>query len=80
MIKQQCSAYHCPVTQEGSGFARQLRPFCVKLVCSLYVPVWVFTGHVCFLLEPKDMSVRLTGDSKLVVGVDLSMNGCMSPW
>ncbi len=28
--------------------------------------------------NPKDMQVRLTGDSKLAVGVNVSVSGCLS--
>ncbi len=42
----------------------------------LPLPAWVFSGCSGFHPQSKDMQVRLTGDSKLPVGV--SVNGCLS--
>ncbi len=52
--------------QEGSEFepTGRLGPFCVEFAC--------------FLPQSKDMQVRLTGDSKMPVGVDVSLSGCLS--
>ncbi len=58
-----------PSQEEGSGF---------KPTWSLHVlpvPVWVFSGYSGFLPQSKDMQVRLIGDSKLPVGVIVSMSG-----
>jgi len=48
--------------QEGSRFDSRLEPFCVELV-------WVLSGYFGFLPHPKNMHVRLIGDSKLSLGV-----------
>ncbi len=50
--------------QEGSRF----KP--VAFACSLQAPG--------VLLKSRDMQVRLTGGSKLPVGVNVSVNGCLS--
>lgn len=53
--------------QEGSGFepGGWLWPFCVEFP--------ILSGYSGFLPEAKDMQFRLTGDSKLLIGVD----GCL---
>lgn len=50
--------------QEGPGFKHVL-------------PAWVFSRYFGFLLQSKDMTVRSTGHSKLSVGVNVSINGCL---
>ena len=50
-------------------------------VWSLYVlPVnaWVLSGYFGFLPPSKNMHVRLIDDSKLSLGVSVSMHGCLS--
>ena len=49
-------------------------------VWSLHVLVlaWVFTGYSGFLSQSKDMQVRFIVDSKLPVGVNVTVNGCLS--
>ena len=50
-------------------------------VWSLHVlPVytWVLSGYSDFLPPSKDMHVRLIGDSKMSLGVSVSMCGCLS--
>ena len=44
----------------------------------LALAVWVFSGYSSFLPQSKHMQtgVRLIGDSKLPVGVNVTMNGC----
>ncbi len=36
------------------------------------------SGYPSFLPQPKDKQVRLIGDFKLPVGVNVSVNGCLS--
>lgn len=43
--------------------------------------VWVLSGYSSFLPQSKEMcnwDNRLIGDSKLVIGVPMSVNGCLS--
>ena len=50
-------------------------------VWSLHVlPVyaWVLSGYSSFLPPSKNMHVRLIDDSKLSLGVSVSVNGCLS--
>ncbi len=42
------------------------------------VSVWVPSGSSGLLPRSKDMQVRLIGDSKSPVGVNVSVNGCLS--
>ncbi len=78
---QWLSSQHCCLKQEGSGFESRfwvlipaaVGPFCVEFACSPRVCVgslWV-SG---FLPQSKDMQVRLTGDSELPIGVNVSMS------
>ncbi len=62
--------------QEGSGFkpTGPLGPFCVEFVCSClrgFSPGTPASSH-----NPK--TCRLIGDSKLPVGVNVSVSGCLS--
>lgn len=52
------------------------RSFLVRLCCLLVFPVrmLVLPAYSGFLLQSKDVRVRLIGDSKLIVGI----NGCVS--
>ena len=50
--------------------------FCVEHVLPVYA--WVLSGYSGFLPPPENMHVRLTGDSKLSVGVSVSVHGCVS--
>lgn len=45
------------------------------------VLLWVLSGYSDFLLQEKETNVKLIGESKFDVGVDVSMNGwlCVSP-
>ena len=49
-------------------------------VWSLHVPVYVLvlSGYSGFLPTSKNMYVRLIGDSKLSLGVSVSLHGCLS--
>ncbi len=59
--------------QEGSGFESAfLCGVCVFSPC-----VGFFSGYSGFS-QPKDMQVRLIGDSKLPVALNASVNGCLS--
>jgi len=40
--------------------------------------VWVLSGYSGFLPPSKIMGVRLIGDSKLSLGVSVSVHGCLS--
>ena len=68
--------------QEGSRFDPHLGPFCVEFVCSPRVCVGslrVLSGYSGFLPpSKKNMHVRLIDDSKLSLGVSVSVNGCLS--
>ncbi len=44
----------------------------------LLVPAWVFSMYSGFLPQSKDMQVRLIGNYKLPVGVNVSVSGCLS--
>ncbi len=44
----------------------------------LPVSVWVPSGHSSLLSQSKGMQVGLTGDSKLPVGVNVSVSGPLS--
>lgn len=60
--------------QEISGFhvGSWLKDFCVILsLCQM----WLFST---FLPQFNDMHVRLVGDSESVVGVHVSLNGCLA--
>lgn len=39
--------------------------------------VWVFSGCLGFLLQLKDMQINSTGCSKLPIGVNVNVNGCL---
>lgn len=54
--------------------AADLGLFCVESDV-LSVLVWVLSGYCGFLQQSKDLQVRLIGDSKLALGVKVSMNG-----
>jgi len=64
-------------TQGGSGFERasRLGPFCVDVLSS---PAWVSSACSGFLPQRINVQVRLTGDSKSPVGVNVSRTGCLS--
>ncbi len=40
--------------------------------------VWSLSGYSCFLPQSEDMQVRLISDSKLPVGVNVSVDCCVS--
>ncbi len=61
--------------QEGPGFDTWLSMWNLYV---LPVTVWVPSGNASVLPQSKDMQATLTGDSKLPVGVNVSMNGCFS--
>ena len=44
----------------------------------LPVSAWVLSGFSGFLPQSKNMHVRSIGDSKLSLGVNVSVNGCVS--
>ncbi len=44
----------------------------------LLMPAWVVSGYSGFLPQSKDMQVRLLGDSKLPVYVNVSVSDCLS--
>merc|ERR1712035_59525 len=66
--------------QEGSWFDPGCGSPSVRSLHVLPVSAWVLSGYSGFLPQSKDMQVgdRLIGDSKLTVGVNVSMNGCLS--
>lgn len=39
---------------------------------------WPLSGNSSCLPQPRDLHVRLTGNSKVVVGVNVSLNACVS--
>ncbi len=43
----------------------------------LYFRAWVPSEYSGFLLQSKDVLVRLIGDSKLPLGVNVSISGCL---
>ena len=55
-----------------------LGPFCVEFACSPCVCVGSLSGFSGFLPQSKNMHVRSIGDSKLSLGVNVSVNGCVS--
>ncbi len=59
------------VASQGSGFEPTL---CVEFACSPCACMR-FSG---FFPQSKDMQVRLTGDLKLPIGVNVSVSGCLS--
>ena len=54
----------------------RLGSFCVEFACSPCA-AWVLTGYSGFLPQSKNM-LRLIDDSKLSVGVNESVLGCLS--
>lgn len=59
------------------GFESSLKLFCGELPCAPHPCL----GSLCysgFFLHSKDMNVRLTGESKLAIDVDVSAN-CLPP-
>ena len=44
----------------------------------LLVYMWVLSGYSGFLPPSKNMHIRLIGDSKLSLGVSVSVCGCLS--
>ena len=44
----------------------------------LTVCMWILSRYFCFLPLPKNIHVRLIGDSKLSPGVSVSLCGCVS--
>lgn len=43
------------------------------------MPAWILSGYSGFFPHFKDMNVRLTGDFKLALGVNVSINCGISP-
>ncbi len=62
--------------QEGSGFepTSRLGLFCMEFACSPCACV----GFLQILLLPLPKTCRLIGDSKLPIGVNVSVSGCLS--
>lgn len=58
--------------QEDSG----IQHTCVEFACSPRACMSSFG----FLPQTKNMQVRLIGDSKLPIGVNVSVNGCVIDW
>ena len=58
--------------QDGSGFKPTS---CVWSLHVLLVPAWVLFG---FLPQIENMHLRLIGQSKLPVGVNVCVNDCLS--
>ena len=54
--------------------------FSVQSLHVLPVSAWVFSGSSGFLPHPKNMQSgsRLTGDPKLPIDVNVSVDGCLS--
>ncbi len=79
--------------QKGSGFETRsfcltsggscarypagVGPVCMEFACSL-MSVLVPSGYSGFVPQSKDMQVGLIGDCKLPVGMNVSVNGCLS--
>ena len=65
--------------REGRGFDSRAGPFCVEFACSPRVSVGSLRV-LRFLPQSKDMQDgdRFIGDSKCPVGVNVSVNGCLS--
>ena len=61
-----------------SRFDPHLGPFCVECVDVLPLYAWVLSGYSGFLPPSKNMHVRLIDDSKLSLGVSVSVHGCLS--
>lgn len=56
--------------QEEPGFESWLEHFCVEFACLSWR---LLSGYSNFLHLSKDMHARLTGDSKLAVGMNVSL-------
>ncbi|MEQ2251209.1 hypothetical protein ILYODFUR_008552 [Ilyodon furcidens] len=54
-----------------------LGSFCVEFACSP-VHVWVFSRYSGFLPQSKNMTVRFIGLSKMPLGVNGCVHGCLS--
>lgn len=65
-------------SQESPGFESTswLAPFCVENSRSPCAAC-VFSRYSSFVSHTKHIHVRLTGNSKLTVGVNISVNGCL---
>lgn len=58
--------------QQGSGF--KLWPFWAKFACSLCA----YLGFSVFLTQSKNMQIWSSGSSKFPIGVNVSLNICLS--
>ncbi len=68
----------CLTSRESWVWYRLGRGLSVWSLHVLPVSAWVLSGYSSFLPQSKDMQFRLIGDSKLPVGVNVSVNGCLS--
>jgi len=66
--------------REGSRVPGSIPTWDLSVWSLLVLPVdaWVLSGYSSFLPPSKNMHVRLTGDSKLSLGVSVSVCGCLS--
>merc|ERR1712035_272647 len=69
--QQEGPEFDPPAPRLGQGLS-------VRSLHVLPVPAWVLSGYSGFLPQSKDMHVRLIGNSKLSVGVNVRLNGCSS--
>merc|ERR1712035_232177 len=69
--QQEGPEFDPPAPRLGQGLS-------VRSLHVLPVSAWVLSGFSGFLPQSKDMHVRLIGDSKLPVGVNVSVSGCLS--
>lgn len=58
----------CPRLNPMTGWGLSVR---------MHVPVWILSKFAGFLPQPKDMHVRLTGDSNLAPDANVSMKSCV---
>lgn len=65
------------LTERKSWFGFLTGPFPVWTFYILHVSARAHSGNSGFLPQSKDMQARLTGYSKLPIGVNVSVNGCL---
>lgn len=51
-----------------------------RSVWGLPVPERVLSGYSSLLPQPRHVLAGSTGDSKLVIDMNVSVNDCLSPW
>lgn len=60
-------------TQKGPGFKSRVGPFYVEFAC----PSHTCVSHPVSSHSPKNALVRVISESKLAVGVNIMVNGCV---